>query len=324
MECDLKIDTATTSFSSCADRFVRGGYKQQFPFERQLEMIAAVEGITGVALDYPSQYEDPAALRALLEPQGLALGMTEIDMYSEAKWRFGSLSSLNDATRAEAIALCKRGIDAAIEAEGADVQLWLGQDGYEYPFQTDYREAWARLIDAIDELVAYRPEMKITIEYKPKEPRVRCFIATVGDALYVCERTGRPNAGITLDVGHSLMAAENPAESAVLAMSRGRLFHLHINDNYRDWDHDMIPGTVNLWDTIELFYWLERMEFDGWWGIDIYPYREEGATALRRTVETIYRLRVVARRLIDAGIAGLQTGERPVEVIDFLMREVLR
>ncbi len=119
----LKIDTATTSFSSCADRFVKGGYKQQFPFEQQLEMIASVDGITGVALDYPSQYEDPAALRALIDPLGLALGMTEIDMYSSAQWRFGSLSSLDDATRDEAIALCKRGVDAAI----ADLCRQTGQ-----------------------------------------------------------------------------------------------------------------------------------------------------------------------------------------------------
>jgi len=324
MDGTLKIDTATTSFSSCADRFVKGGYKEQFPFERQLEMIASVEGITGVALDYPSQYEDPAALRALLDPLGLALGMTEIDMYSSARWRYGSLSSLDDGTRDEAIALCKRGVDAAIEAGGADVQLWLGQDGYDYPFQTDYNEAWARLVDAIEQVVCHRPEMKITIEYKPKEPRVRCFISTVGSALYICERIGRPNAGITLDVGHSLMAQETPAEAAVMAMQRGRLFHLHLNDNYRDWDHDMIPGTVNLWDTLELFYWLERMQFDGWWGIDIYPYREDGSAALGRTVASIYRFREIACRLIEAGIESLQTGERSVEVINLLMSEVLK
>ncbi|MEN6301100.1 MAG: sugar phosphate isomerase/epimerase family protein [Armatimonadia bacterium] len=324
MEFDLRIDAATTSFSTCADRFVKGGYKEVIPFPRQLELLASVPGITGVALDYPSQYDDPAALRALLDPLGLDLGMTEIDMYSSARWQYGSLSSLDDATRDEAIALVKQGIDAAIEARGADVQLWLGQDGYEYSFATDYNEAWARLADAIIEIVDYRPEMKITIEYKAKEPRTKCFISTVGRALYLCERTGKPNAGITLDVGHSLMAAENPAEAAVMALQRGRLFHLHLNDNYRDWDHDMIPGTVNLWESIELFYWLERLGFDGWYGIDVYPYREDGAATLNRTVKSIYRFREIARRLIAAGLPALQTGERAVEVIDLVMSEVLK
>lgn len=324
MEYDLEIDAATTAFSSCADRFVKGGYKQQHEFERQLEMLAGVEGITGVALDFPTQYDDPAKLRQQLDEVGLELGMTEIDMYSSAKWQFGSLSSSDDGLRREALGLCKRGIDAAMEARGADVQLWLGQDGYEYPFQSNLEDSWERLMDAIEEVVCYRPEMKIAIEYKIKEPRVRCYISTIGKALYICERVGRDNAGITLDVGHSLMALENPAESAVLAMQAGRLFHLHLNDNYRDWDHDMIPGSVNLWDTLELFYWLERMGFDGWYGIDIYPYREDGAEALARTVRSIYRLREIARRLMEAGIEGLQTGDKAIAVMDLVMAEVLR
>lgn len=324
MGYDLRIDAATTSFSSCADRFVKGGYREQPPFERQLELLASVDGIAGVALDFPSQYDDPGLLRALLDDCGLALGMTEIDMYSSAKWRHGSLSSLDDTIRREAIELCKRGVDAAVEAGGADVQLWLGQDGYEYPFQSNYAEAWGRLADAIAEIADYRPEMPITVEYKAKEPRVRCYISDVGRALYLCERVGAENLGITLDVGHSLMAGESPAEAAAMALERGRLLHLHFNDNYRDWDHDMIPGTVNLWDTVELIYWLERMGFGGWWGIDIYPYREDGAAALRRTVESIYRFRDIARRLIEAGLPALQTGERTIEVIDLLHREVLR
>ena len=63
MDLDLRIDAATTSFTTCADRFVKGGYKPSLPFPRQLELLASVPGIKGVALDYPSQYDDPAALR---------------------------------------------------------------------------------------------------------------------------------------------------------------------------------------------------------------------------------------------------------------------
>ena len=324
MQYDLKIDAATTSFGSCADRFVKGGYKPSYEFEQQLDMLAGVDGITGVALDFPSQYDDPGTLTKQLATVGLQLGMTEIDMYSTAKWRYGSLSASDDALRTEATELVKRGIDAAIEAQGFDVQLWLGQDGYEYPFQSNLADSWARLYDAIEEIVAYRPEMKISIEYKIKEPRNRCYIATVGKALYICERTGRPNAGITLDVGHSLMALENPAESAVLAMQRDRLFHLHMNDNYRDWDHDMIPGSVNLWETIELFYWLEKMGFDGWWGIDIYPYREDGTKALTRTVRSMYKFRDIARRLLNTGIEDLQAESDAIGVMDLLIEEILQ
>lgn len=324
MEPKLKIDAATTAFSSCADRFVKAGYREAGDFARQLEQLAAVDGLVGVALDYPSQYDDPAILRRMLDDLGLELGMTEIDMYSSAKWRYGSLSSPDAALRREAVALVKRGIDAATEARGADVQLWLGQDGYEYPFQSNLRASWDRLLEAIAEIVAYRPEMRITIEYKIKEPRARCHIATIGTALYICQRMDVPNCGITLDVGHSLMALENPAESAVMAMREGRLFHLHLNDNYRDWDHDMLPGTVNLWDALELFYWLVAMDFDGWWGIDIYPYREDGHRALRRTIDTIHKFREIATRLQGVGLEALQAQSDAIGIMDTLMAEVLR
>ena len=51
--------------------------------------------------------------------------------------------------------------------------------------------------------------------------------------------------GVTIDVGHSLEAYENVSEAACAAMSRGRLFHFHMNDNWRLWDDDMIAGSVH-------------------------------------------------------------------------------
>ena len=323
-EKGIKIDAATVPFSSRGDRFVREGYQKGDEFPRQLEMIAKIKGVTGIALDYPSQYEDPYYLKKLLDNIGLKLGMTEIDMYSTEKWKFGSITSSDKQIRKDAISLIKRGIDAAVEAGGSDVQLWLGQDGYEYPFQSNFNDSWKRLLDSIEEVVDYRPDMKITIEYKSKEPRAKCYISTIGKALFICERIRKPNVGITLDVGHSLMAMENPAESAVIAMQSGRLFHLHLNDNYRDWDHDLIPGTVNLWDTIELFYWLEKMNFDGWYGIDIYPYREDGFLALKKTVENIFKLNAFARVLLKEDIEKLQQENKPIEIIDTLWKKILK
>ena len=54
-----------------------------------------------------------------------------------------------------------------------------------------------------------------------------------------------PNVGVTIDVGHSLEAYENVAEAICAAASRGLLFHMHINDNYRLWDDDMITGSIH-------------------------------------------------------------------------------
>jgi xylose isomerase len=238
----------------------------------------------------------------------------------------GSITSVDAALRRESIALIKRGIDFAKEAEAADVQLWLGQDGYEYPFQVDYQRAWGWLTEALHEVCTHRSDVKITIEYKFWEPRNRCFINTVGKVLAILAEIGAgPHVGCTLDVGHSLMALENPAESAVLLMRQGRLFHLHFNDNYRNWDLDMIPGSVNVWDTLELFYWLEKMNFDGWHGIDIYPYREDGSTALQETVNAMRHYRRLARELLERGKIEVLQAKSDVMAIQRMLRtEVLR
>ena len=176
MKNRLKIDVGTTSFGSCADRFVRKGYKKGYNFRKQLEMISKVEGITGVALDYPSQYDDPDKLRRLLNNAGLELGMTEIDMYSTEKWKFGSLSSNNDRLRKEAIALVKKGIDAAIEAKGADVQLWLGQDGYDYSFH-DSRGSAEEMAHKLSHLKRVEP----SLHSKLKEVQKMRFSGIGGD-----------------------------------------------------------------------------------------------------------------------------------------------
>jgi xylose isomerase len=320
----LKIDSALTSFSVCSDRFVRQGYRDALELEAQLELAAQVEGLQGIAFDYPTQFEDPVRTKELLGKYGFRAGMVEIDMYSEAQWKYGSLTAADPAVRRKAMERVKRGIDFAAEVEAADVQLWLGQDGYEYPFQADYASAWDRLAESLREAAEYRPDVKITVEYKAKEPRARCFIANAGTALALVNDVGLPNIGVTLDVGHSLMAKENPAEAAVLLARYKRLFHLHINDNYRDWDHDLLPGTVNFWDTLEFFYWLRKVNFDGWFGIDIYPYREDGLKALSKTVQWIHRFYEVAGSLDERKLAQFRSADEPIEIMDMLMDRFLK
>jgi xylose isomerase len=316
----LKIDSALTSFSACSDRFVRKGYRDAVELEKQLELAAQVQGLQGIAFDYPTQFADPIRTKALLQGYGFRAGMVEIDMYSEAKWKYGSLTAADPAVRREAMERVKQGIDFG----AADVQLWLGQDGYEYPFQADYVRVWDRLADSLREAAEYRPDVKITVEYKAKEPRARCFIANAGTALALVNDVGLPNIGVTLDVGHSLMAKENPAEAAVLLSKYKRLFHLHINDNYRDWDHDMLPGTVNFWDTLEFFYWLRKVNFDGWFGIDIYPYREDGLKALSTTVRWIHRFYETAGTLDEQKLEQYRSADEPLEILSMLMDRFLQ
>jgi xylose isomerase len=160
--------------------------------------------------------------------------------------------------------------------------------------------------------------MTICLEYKCKEPRAHQYAANAGTALLLVGKVNKPHLGITLDVGHSLFAQENPANCAVLANREGRLRQIHLNDNYRDWDYDLIPGAVNVWDHVEFFYWIRKLGYPGWFSMDVFPYREDGAEALRQSVQVCRKCLLMADRLIEMNIEELLRNGRHLEVMRLL------
>ncbi len=64
------------------------------------------------------------------------------------------------------------------------------------------------------------------------------------------------NVGVTVDVGHALVAGENVAEAVYRLIRAGKLFHMHFNDNYTAWDDDMIVGSVH---TVAFIEWLRAL-----------------------------------------------------------------
>jgi len=178
------------------------------------------------------------------------------------------------------------------------VDLWFGQDGYDYPLQADYPAAWDRIIDGTLECAEHLPEVKLVIEYKPKEPRTHCFIGTVGKTLLLIEKVNKPNVGAMIDVGHTLIAYEDAAESAALLQYFGRkLFYMHFNDNWRLWDDDMTVGSVHTIEMLELIYWLDRIDYVGWYALDIFPYREDGIRAATESIRWIEGLHGLLDRI---------------------------
>lgn len=295
-----KIGSGFAPLSPCAERFVVTGYRDSVPLEEQVRQATHVSGLRGIALDYPYQFADGdiERVKSLLAETGFALATVEIGLYPDRKWKLGTYTSPDPAVRTEAIEMSKRCLDVAAELGADDVLMWPGQDGFDYPFQIDYREAWKLLIDGIGEVAAHRPDVKISIEYKPKEPRANLFVRNAGILLHLLNTLDMPNVGACIDFGHSLVAGENAAEAAVLLAETGKLFQVHVNDNYRDWDHDLIVGAVSFWETLEFFYWLLKCGYDGWYILDVFPYREDGLQAWQQCARNTERLLGMAERLL--------------------------
>ena len=78
----------------------------------------------------------------------------------------------------------------------------MGQDGFDYSFQADYRQLWDWTIDALREITSYNPKIKIALEYKPNEPRSFSLMPDVSTTLMASKV--RKNIGVVLDFAHVL------------------------------------------------------------------------------------------------------------------------
>ena len=162
------------------------------------------------------------------------------------------------------------------KALGADkVTCCPLSDGYDYPFHTDYRKAWSRMVDTVREAAEHLPGIPLFMEYKPSETRVHCTLDSAAKALLLCEAVGNPNVGVTIDIGHSIYGGESPAEALAHVAMSGFPYYVHINDNNGKWDWDLMAGTNNLWLYIEFLYYLKELNYTGWITSDTSPVRQD-------------------------------------------------
>ena len=300
------------------DRFVQ--YQPQRTLEERFELVAQVEGVTGIELGHPGSFQDPALVKQLLEKHELTLSAVNVDTKDTAHFLHGALSANSAAARQEAIRRLREGMDLAAEFGAGLVTTCPLADGYDYPFQVDYTTAWGHYINTVRAVVAYRPDVKVCLEYQPHEPHAKILLNNVGKMLHVCAEVGAPNLGANLDIGHSLAARESPAEAAALLASKGRLFYIHTNDNTGEGgDWDMISGTVHFWDWLELLCALDQIGYDGWLGGDLAPKHMGPVDAYRVNTLMVRRMTELLRRMDPEKIAELVSQEGNVaETFDYL------
>ena len=304
MSVTFPLASNLAPLSRLCDRFVPSGYTEGYAFEKQLDMLASIDGIDGIGIGFPCAAAGTGAeLKRILDRHGLTWALSDADIYTDARFKHGSLSNRDPGIRTAAMDRIKEAIDGSVEGGAETMNLWLGHDGFEYCFQGHYDDVWKWILEGLAEIAQYNTSgMPVCIEPKCKEPRANTYIANTGKALWALAKIDSPVLGLTLDFGHSLAALEQPAEAAVLAMRDGWLKQIHINDNRRDWDLDLVPGSATVWEHIEFYYWLRKLGYDGWFSTDMFTYREDGAEALQRVVQVHRKCTRIADRLIEMNV----------------------
>lgn len=248
-----------------------------------IEKYHTIKGITHLEFNYP-EHVAPYPMEELrrhigdMKVNGLSLRFSKRFAGGEFTNRDGNISR-------EAVQLCKDAIDACRELGGSVVTIWLGYDGFDYSFQADYERKWDTIVRAFREIADYAKDIRISIEYKPFEPRVYSMIDSIGLTMLAVNEIDRPNVGVTLDFCHMLMKHENPAYSLSFAARRGKLFGLHMNDGLRMMDDGLIFSSVNLPQALEFVYYLKKYKYDGVIFFDSFPVREDAAEEIQTNIE---------------------------------------
>ncbi|MEA2594353.1 MAG: xylose isomerase [Thermomicrobiales bacterium] len=270
--------------------------------------VAKVRGLTAIEINYPQHLRSATEQQLLDAVHESGLTLTAISLrYDDPEYAQGVFTSPDSATRARAIRLTQEAVDLAARLGVPHVNVWMAHDGFDYPFEVDYATLWEDEIDGFRQVASYNPDLRISVEYKPLEPRRTSLIASMADALLAVQEVGLPNFGVQIDFCHSLMAREQPAAAAALALRQGRLFGVHLNDGYGPADDGLIVGSVHPWQTLELLWYLRRYGYRGTIYFDTFPERMDPAGECQANLRAVRRFERVLNRLDDADIIELQS-----------------
>ena len=270
------------------DRFHQ--YQVSRSFEQRLDIAKTIPRTHGVEPVYPQDLGANGSGVPAMKASGLNVSAVNVNVKSENKFRNGSVTSPDAGIRSEAVQYLKIAMDIAADLGADMITVCPLIDGWDYAFQVDHVQQWRWAIDAFGQAAAHREDIKVSIEYKAYESRNHIILPSMGKSLHFCDRVGAKNIGVTMDVGHALIAGECPAAELAVAHEAGRLFYVHFNDNDRGADWDMLPASVHLWQTLETLFYLRRLGYDGWVAYDVFTRSGDNAEAISATFEIMENL----------------------------------
>ncbi len=197
----------------------------------------------------PEQLRRKAAqVRRKLDDAGLVAEFVAPRLWETPRGIDGSYTSNSARDRRYALDRSKRAIDIARILGTPNIVLWLAREGTYVREAKDAIDAYRKQVDAIDQMLAYDPECRILIEPKPNEPMDHAYVPTMGHAVAVAYMSiDHTRVGTVMESAHSILAGLDPSDEMAFALSVGKLWSVHLNDqNGPKFDQDRAFGMVNI------------------------------------------------------------------------------
>lgn len=204
---------------------------------------------------------DPTATRERAASLGLAFDAVNSNTFQDQtgqnlSYKFGSLQHTDRAVRQQAIDHNIEVIRHGIELGSTSLTVWLS-DGSCFPGQLNFRKAWQRTFESLQEIYAALPDdggtapWKLLVEYKAFEPNF--YSMTVGDwgSSYLFASKLGPKAYTLVDLGHHLPNA-NIEQIVALLLMEEKLGGFHFNDS-KYGDDDLTVGSIRPYQLFLIF-----------------------------------------------------------------------
>ncbi|MBR9997435.1 MAG: TIM barrel protein [Cyclobacteriaceae bacterium] len=312
-------------------------------FDKKLEMYKSL-GFDGVQFhddDAVPELEGKNAatigkeavdLRKRLSQLGLIAEFVAPRLWEDPRTIDGGYTANDPAARKYAMERSRISIDIA-NALGTDlIVLWLAREGTYIRESKDSKVATSRLVEAINEMLAYDPRIRICIEPKPNEPMDHAYLPTTGHALAIGMLTDDPDrVGVNIESAHAILAGLDPSDEMGFALAFNKLWTVHLNDqNGLKFDQDKAFGSVDLRRAFNQVRILDKHDYGKngeWVGLDVKAMRtqkDDNATAhLTNSLEMFHHLLNISRAVDDAEIDTL-VNERDYEGLDlYIMKQLI-
>jgi xylose isomerase len=188
------------------------------------------------------------AVKQRISGHGLTAEIVAPRLWEDPRTIDGAYTSNNPSEREYAIERSKRCVDIANEIGCRNIVLWLAREGTYIREAKSSSLAVGYLLDAINTMLDYDPNIRILIEPKPNEPMDQAYIPTIGHAIGLAYASKDPaRVGALVESAHAILAGLDPSDEMGYALYHKKLWSVHLNDqNGLKFDEDKAFGSENL------------------------------------------------------------------------------
>ncbi|MHC4229084.1 MAG: TIM barrel protein [Planctomycetota bacterium] len=266
-------------------------------------------------------------VRSALEGEGLTAEFVAPRLWEGGFTIDGAYTSNDPACREYAKQRGERMLDITAALDCKLVVLWLAREGTYIREAKDSKVAVERIVEAINDMLAYNPDVKIAIEPKPNEPMDQAYIPTTGHAVAISYLTNDPErVGVNIETAHTILAGLDPSDEMGFALAYDKLYTVHLNDqNGLKFDEDKAFGSVDLRRAFNQVRILDQYDYGTrgeFVGLDVKAMRtqkQEVATKHLSNSRAIFMALLELVRSLDKGKVDALIAERDYEELDMLI-----